>query len=146
MFKFIVQNNKKYLVMKVSKKLYNSRLYSILQIIVIAIVLTFFTVPHSLPISSAVTMFLVTVSVFYIIKLTAITILFRHKLSSEMEGLNFFFPSKMVWYRSLCLVLQNRFMLFYITEMDNDPFSYYKPILCFWRKGCHICKDHNIFQ
>lgn len=146
MFKFIVQDNQKFLVMRVSKRLYCSRCYPVLQMIAEAIVFAPFLKSCLQDNLSLVMAILYGIAMLYVVKLVAITMLFKHDLLSEMTGLNFFFPSKITWYRSLLLVLQDRFALYHITEVGGDAACYYKPIFCFWEKECYISKNHSTFS
>ena len=143
MFKFIVQDNRKFLVMRVSKRLYCSRCYPILQMIAESIIFAPFLKSCLQDDPSLIIVILYGIAMLYLVKLVATVMFFRYDLVSEMVGLNFFFPSKITWYRSLFLVLQDRFALYHITEVDGDAACYYKPIFCFWKKGCYISKNHS---
>lgn len=157
MFRFIVQDNQTYLVMRVSKKLYNSRLYHFLQTFCVAFIFVAFVQlcdfyglfagsflgEIACSYDTYAKNVLNCAFSFYIMERVFALQMIRHKLDPVMAGFKFLFPSKMEWCLELHKVLQNKFKLFCITEVDTDPFCYYKPVLCFWMKGCYVCKGQH---
>lgn len=138
MFKFVIQDNQKYLVMKVSKRLYCSRCYPILQMILMAISFVYFLGQQSL---SVLAVILATI-LFYLMRWRVLGMILKTSDFEPVTKLSVFFPSKMEACRQCNLMLQNRLMLFHITEIGGDATYYYKPIFCFWEKGCYISKNH----